>query len=118
MSLKLSLIVQFSRSVPVQSDDRALGKILRRIQDTLHRLRFNKPVRRPAMADQSSEITDTDSSWLGPPPGYDEVGGDCTCLSHSETDCSSEIDLRTSENETVIPGATIDGPGDMPAATC
>jgi hypothetical protein len=85
---------------------------------TLRRIRFLSLARQPVVADQSSEVTDTDSSWLGPPPGYDEVGGGCTYLSHHETDCWSETDLRTSESEIAMLSATADGPFDLPAITC
>ena len=70
------------------------------------------------MADCSSGITDTDSLWLGPPPGYDEVGGGYTCLNHPNIDCWSETDLRMSESEIAMPSATVDGPLDLPAVTC
>ena len=69
------------------------------------------------MADHSSEVTDTDSSWLGPPPGYDEVSGGCTYLSHPETDCWSEADIRTSESGIAMLSATVDGLFDFPAIT-
>jgi hypothetical protein len=85
---------------------------------TLRRIRFLSLTRQPVVADQSSEVTDTDLSWLGPPPGYDEVGGGCTYLSYPDIDCWSETDLRTSESEIVMPSATIDGPLDLPAITC
>lgn len=98
--------------------DRTSTKLIRRVRATLRRIRFLGPASQPAIADRSSGITDTDSSWLGPPPEYDEVGGGYTCLNHPEIDCSSETDLRMSENEIAMPSATLDGPLDLPAVTC
>jgi hypothetical protein len=118
MPLKLSFAVQFSRSVPITSGNRTSAKLIRRVGATLRRIRFLSLTRQPVVADQSSEVTDTDSSWLGPPPGYDEVGGGCTYLSHPDIDCWSETDLRTSESEIAMPSATVDGPLDLPAITC
>jgi hypothetical protein len=118
MPLKLSFAIQFSRSVPIQSGNRTSAKLIRRVKATLRRIRFRGSVYQPAVADQSSEITDTDSSWLGPPPDYDEQGIHRTCLGHAETDCSSDADLRAFESEAAIHSATVDGPVDMPAVTC
>jgi hypothetical protein len=118
MPLKLSFAVQFSRSVPIKSGNRTSAKLIRRVGAILQRIRFLSLARQPVVADQSSEVTDTDSSWLGPPPGYDEVGGGCTYLSHPETDCWSETGFRTSESEIAMPSATVDGPLDLPAITC
>ena len=118
MPLKLSFAVQLSRSVTMKSGDRTSTKLIRRVRATLRRIRFLRPARQPAVADRSSGITDTDSSWLGPPPGYDEVGGGRTCLSHPDIDCWSEADFRMSESEIAMPSATVDGPLDLPDVTC
>lgn len=118
MQLKLSFAMQLSRSVTMKSGDRTSTKLIRRVRATLRRIRFLSPARQPAMADRSSGITDTDSSWLGPPPGYDEVGGGYTCLNHLGIECWSETDLRMSESEIATPSATVDGPLDLPAVTC
>ena len=118
MPLKLSFAVQFSRSALTKSGNRTLAKLIRRVGATLRRIRFLSLARQPVVADHSSEVTDTDSSWFGPPPGYDEVGGGCTRLSHTETDFWSQTDLRMSESEIAMPSATVDGPLDLPAVTC
>ena len=118
MQPKLSFAIQLSRSVMMKSGDRTSTKLIRRLRATLRRIRFLGPASQPAIADRSSGITDTDSSWLGSPPGYDEVGGGRTYLSHPETDRWSETDLRTSESEIAMPSATVDGPLDLPAVTC
>lgn len=118
MPLKLSLAVQSSSNAPINSGDRTSAKLIKRVRATLRQIRFLSPTLQPAVADESSEITDTDSSWLGSPPGYDEVGGGRTYLSHPETDRWSETDLRTSESEIAMPSATVDGPLDLPAVTC
>jgi hypothetical protein len=102
----------------MKSGDRTSTKLIRRMRATLRRIRFLSPAHQPAVADRSSGITDTDSSWLGPPPEYDEVGGGCTCLRHPDIDRWSEADLRMLESEIAMPSATVDGPLDLPVVTC
>lgn len=115
MPLNVSFVMHFSRATPRRPKVEVLKSIIVRLRDSLRRRCNKESVPTSAVDDTQSELADDDSSWLGPPPCYEEEGGACTCPSTSDPRGSDESGPTVFEEETALTSATVTGPVDSPA---
>lgn len=117
MPLNMSFIIQFSRSTPRKSRFQRTRNNLKSLCDFLCRRRTIQNISRPIIEDPQSGFADDDSSWLGPPPGYEEEE-DTRSHQDSPHERGSEDSGNTVfEGVAALTSATITGPMDLPAST-
>lgn len=115
MPLNMSFVVQLSRSAPRQPTVERIRSNFRGLRDFLRRRRVIQTISRPTIDDSQSELADDDSSWLGPPPGYEEEEGAFTCPDAPYDRGSEESETTLFEGVTASTSATVTGPVDSPA---
>lgn len=115
MPLNMSFVIQFSRSVPRQPRFQRTRDNFKSLCNFLCRRRTMQSISRPTLDVSQSGFADDDSSWLGPPPGYEEDEGAYTCLDAPHDRGSVESETTVFEGVTVLTSATLTGPVDSPA---